>query len=127
MTALLAATFTIPGTDFLIPTNVVILGTITGLTYTLIAVGITLVYRTSRVLNFAAGEMGALPAVLIPILVINNNWPYWLALSLSLLGALGAERRHGGVRHPAALTAARGSRCWWPRSAWPKCSSVSTC
>ena len=39
-------------------------------------------------LNFAAGEMGALPAVLIPIFVINNSWPYWLALSLSLLGAL---------------------------------------
>jgi ABC-type branched-subunit amino acid transport system ATPase component/ABC-type branched-subunit amino acid transport system permease subunit len=88
MTPLLAATFTIPGTSFVIPTNVVILGTITGLTYALIAVGITLVYRTSRVLNFAAGEMGALPAVLIPILVINNSWPYWLALSLSLLGAL---------------------------------------
>src|SRR4029078_12963141 len=87
MRGLRALTFTIPGTGFDIPSNVVILGTITGLTYALIAVGITLVYRTSRVLNFAAGEMGALPAVLIPILVINNSWPYWLALSLSLLCA----------------------------------------
>ena len=83
-----AATLTIPGTSFDIPSNVVILGTITGLTYALIAVGITLIYRTSRVLNFATGEMGALPAVLIPILVINNNWPYWLAVTLALLGAL---------------------------------------
>ena len=88
MPALVALTLTIPGTSFEIPSNVVILGTITGLTYALIAVGITLVYRTSRVLNFATGEMGALPAVLIPILVINNNWPYWLALALALLGAL---------------------------------------
>ncbi len=88
MPALVALTITVPGTGFDIPSNVVILGTITGLTYALIAVGITLVYRTSRVLNFAAGEMGALPAVLIPILVINNSWPYWLALTLSLLGAL---------------------------------------
>ena len=88
MPALVALTFTVPGTSFDIASNVVILGTITGLTYALIAVGITLVYRTSRVLNFAAGEMGALPAVLIPILVINNSWPYWLALTLSLLGAL---------------------------------------
>jgi ABC-type branched-subunit amino acid transport system ATPase component/branched-subunit amino acid ABC-type transport system permease component len=88
MPALVAVTLTIPGTSFDIPSNVVILGTITGLTYALIAVGITLVYRTSRVLNFATGEMGALPAVLIPILVINNNWPYWLALALALLGAL---------------------------------------
>ena len=38
-------------------------------------------------LNFAAGEMGALPALLIPILVINKGWPYWLALALALLGA----------------------------------------
>jgi ABC-type branched-subunit amino acid transport system ATPase component/ABC-type branched-subunit amino acid transport system permease subunit len=88
MPALVAVTLTIPGTSFDLPSNVVILGTITGLTYALIAVGITLVYRTSRVLNFATGEMGALPAVLIPILVINNNWPYWLALPLALLGAL---------------------------------------
>jgi ABC-type branched-subunit amino acid transport system ATPase component/ABC-type branched-subunit amino acid transport system permease subunit len=67
---------------------VVILGVISGLTYALIAVGITLVYRTTRVLNFSAGEMGALPAVLIPILVINNGWPYWLALVLALTGSL---------------------------------------
>ena len=88
MSALVAATLTIPGTSFEIPTNVVILGTITGLTYALMAVGITLIYRTSRVLNFATGEMGALPAVLIPILVINNSWPYWLALALALLGSV---------------------------------------
>jgi ABC-type branched-subunit amino acid transport system ATPase component/ABC-type branched-subunit amino acid transport system permease subunit len=81
------ATLTIPGIDFEIPTNVVILGVITGLTYSLIAVGLTLVYRTTRVLNFSAGEMGALPAVLIPILVISNGWPYWLALPLALAGS----------------------------------------
>src|ERR671913_37293 len=88
MPALVAVTLTIPGTSFDLPSNVVILGTITGLTYALIAVGITLVYRTTRVLNFSAGEMGALPAVLIPILVINNGWPYWLALVLALAGSL---------------------------------------
>ncbi|HWM22596.1 MAG TPA: branched-chain amino acid ABC transporter permease/ATP-binding protein [Ilumatobacteraceae bacterium] len=79
---------TIPGIDFEIPTNVVILGLITGLTYSLIAVGLTLVYRTTRVLNFSAGEMGALPAVLIPVLVISNGWPYWLALPLALAGSM---------------------------------------
>jgi ABC-type branched-subunit amino acid transport system ATPase component/branched-subunit amino acid ABC-type transport system permease component len=88
MTGLVAATMTLPGTSFEIPSNVVILGVITGLTYALIGVGLTLIYRTTRVLNFATGEMGALPAVLIPILVLNNNWPYWLALPLSLVGAI---------------------------------------
>jgi ABC-type branched-subunit amino acid transport system ATPase component/ABC-type branched-subunit amino acid transport system permease subunit len=80
-------TLTLPVIDFQIPLNVVITGLIAGLTYALIAIGLTLVYRTSRVLNFAAGEMGALPAILIPILVINKGWPYWLALPLALAGA----------------------------------------
>jgi ABC-type branched-subunit amino acid transport system ATPase component/ABC-type branched-subunit amino acid transport system permease subunit len=80
-------TLTLPFIDFEIPLNVVITGLIAGLTYALIAIGLTLVYRTSRVLNFAAGEMGALPAILIPILVINKGWPYWLALLLALAGA----------------------------------------
>ena len=78
---------TLPIFDFEIPLNVVILGLVNGLTYALIAIGLTLVYRTSRVLNLAAGEMGALPALLIPILVINKGWPYWLALVLALVGA----------------------------------------
>ena len=80
-------TLTLPFIDFQIPLNVVILGVLAGLTYALIAIGLTLVYRTSHVLNFAAGEMGALPALLMPILVINKGWPYWLALALTLLGA----------------------------------------
>ena len=87
MPALVALTLTIPGTSFEIPSNVVILGTITGLTYALIAVGITLVYRTSRCSTSPPARWALLPAVLIPILVINNNWPYWLALALALLGA----------------------------------------
>ena len=40
-------TVTLPFIDFEIPLNVVILG-LAGLTYALIAVGLTLVYRTSR-------------------------------------------------------------------------------
>jgi branched-subunit amino acid ABC-type transport system permease component len=56
-------TLTLPFIDFEIPLNVVITGLIAGVTYALIAIGLTLVYRTSRVLNFAAGEMGALPAI----------------------------------------------------------------
>ncbi|HEY5874289.1 MAG TPA: branched-chain amino acid ABC transporter permease/ATP-binding protein [Ilumatobacteraceae bacterium] len=89
MTGLLAATtISIPGIGFDIPIDVIALGFISGLTYALIGVGLTLIFRTTQVLNFATGEMGALPAVLIPILVLNNNWPYWLAMPLALLGAM---------------------------------------
>lgn len=76
--------FTVPGIDFQMPIEVVTLGLITGLTYGLLGVGLTLVYRSTRILNFAHGEIGALPAALIPILVINNRWPYWVVLPVAL-------------------------------------------
>jgi ABC-type branched-subunit amino acid transport system ATPase component/ABC-type branched-subunit amino acid transport system permease subunit len=83
--------FTVPLFDFEVPIEVVTLGLITGLTYGVLGLGLTLVYRTTRILNFAHGEIGALPAVLIPILVVNNGWPYWvvLPLALALAAALG--------------------------------------
>ena len=79
---------TIPGVDFQLPYNVLILGLITGLTYAVLGMGIALVYRTSRVLNFAQGELGALPALMIPILVINRHWNYWVTLAMTLAGAV---------------------------------------
>ena len=80
--------FTVPLWDFEIPQNIVIIGLIRGLTYALLGVGITLVYRSSRVINFAHGEMGALPALLIPIFVLNLEWPYAVALVLALLAGM---------------------------------------
>lgn len=80
--------FVIPLVDFDVPTNVVILGLITGLTYSLLGIGITLVYRSSRVINFAHGEMGALPAVLIPIFVLNLGWNYWPSLGVAIVASL---------------------------------------
>ena len=118
---------TIPGIDFEIPTNVVILGTDHRTHLRPDRRRPHAVYRTTRVLNFAAGEMGALPAVLIPILVINNGWPYWLALPLALLGSMLLGGVHRGVRHPpdvarpAAHDAGRHDR------AGPGRSSGSTC
>jgi ABC-type branched-subunit amino acid transport system ATPase component/ABC-type branched-subunit amino acid transport system permease subunit len=51
-----------------------------------------MIYKTSRVLNFAHGEMGALGAGLIPWLVIRRGAPYWVAfpLALAVAGAAGA-------------------------------------
>ena len=77
----------LPLVDFEIRTEVVVIGLVTGLTYALLGLGLTVVYKTTRVLNFAHGEMGALPAILIPVLVINNNWNYWLALPAAIAGS----------------------------------------
>src|SRR5206468_7978414 len=60
------------------------IGAITGLTYGLLAVGLTLVYKVSRVINFAHGAMGALPAAILPLLAYKAGFNYWLALPLAL-------------------------------------------
>ncbi len=75
---------------FDVTAEVVMLGAITGLTYGLLAMGLTLVYRTSRTVNFAHGEMGALPAIIIPVLVLGHGLTYWLALPTAIVAAVAA-------------------------------------
>jgi ABC-type branched-subunit amino acid transport system permease subunit len=70
-----------------IPLHVVVQGVIIGLTYGLLALGLVLIYKTSRVLNFAHGELGALSAVLLERLVNDFNFPYWPTLALTLVTA----------------------------------------
>ena len=69
------------------PAEVLVIGLVTGLTYALLGVGLTLAYKSSRVLNFAHGEMGALPAIIVPVLVVNAGWSYWPALAVALAAA----------------------------------------
>jgi ABC-type branched-subunit amino acid transport system ATPase component/ABC-type branched-subunit amino acid transport system permease subunit len=70
-----------------VPLEILVIGLITGCTYALLGLGLTLVYKTTRILNFAHGEMGALPALLIPVLVVNHGFSYWLALPLAVATA----------------------------------------
>lgn len=60
-----------------------------GLIFGLLAMGIVLIYRSTRVINFAVGNMGLPGATLFALLLINWNWPFWPALFVALLiGAL---------------------------------------
>lgn len=72
--------------------DVITLGLITGLTYGILAVGLTLIYKSARFVNFAHGNLGALCAVLFAKFVVDWGVPYWIALVLmiALGGALGA-------------------------------------
>ncbi|HUR77091.1 MAG TPA: ATP-binding cassette domain-containing protein [Acidimicrobiales bacterium] len=74
--------------NFDIPPEIIALGLITGLTYSLLGIGLTLVYRSSRVINFAHGDMGSLPAGILLVLVINLHWPYLPALAVALAAAV---------------------------------------
>jgi branched-chain amino acid transport system permease protein len=46
-----------------------------------------LVYRANRVLNFAAGELGLLPAVFAVLLIVETGLSWYLSFGLGLLGA----------------------------------------
>ena len=70
-----------------LPLHVVVQGVIVGLTYGLLALGLVLIYKTSRVLNFAHGELGAISAVLLERLVNDFDFPYWPTLVLTLVTA----------------------------------------
>lgn len=71
-----------------LPVEILVIGLIAGLTYALLGIGLALVYKASRVINFAHGEMGALPALLVAILVLNYGWNYWLAIVVAIVVAI---------------------------------------
>lgn len=66
-----------------------VLGVLSGLTTGLLAVGLVLVYRSDRFLNLAHGQFGALPAVLLAKLVVDEGWGYWPAVSVCLAVGVG--------------------------------------
>ncbi|MEY2566698.1 MAG: hypothetical protein QOE35_1227 [Actinomycetota bacterium] len=75
--------------DVEIPRGVLVLGALTGLTYGLLAVGLVLVYRSNRIVNFAHGEIGAFAAAVLGVAVTRWHSPYWIAFVAALgLGAL---------------------------------------
>jgi ABC-type branched-subunit amino acid transport system ATPase component/ABC-type branched-subunit amino acid transport system permease subunit len=77
-----------PG-GFSLPLPVVVLGAIIGMTYGLLAVGLVLVYRTNRIINFAHGEIGAFGAALFGTAVLRWHIPYYLALPIAFAAAGG--------------------------------------
>ncbi len=65
--------------------QLVFIGFVNGLSTGLLALGVILIYRSSRVINFAVGNIGALAATLLAYLVINEGWPLWLACAAAVL------------------------------------------
>ncbi len=61
-----------------------ILGLTTGLTYALLAAGLVLIYKSSRFINFAHGQLGAFSAMLVAKLANDHGFNYWLAFALAL-------------------------------------------
>ncbi len=64
------------------------LGLLRGMSYALLAVGLVLVYRNSKLVNFAHGEIAAGAAILLWV-AVDAGAPYWAAFPAALAtGAL---------------------------------------
>jgi ABC-type branched-subunit amino acid transport system ATPase component/branched-subunit amino acid ABC-type transport system permease component len=93
-----------------LPLAVAVQGALIGAMYGLLAVGLILVYRSNRVINFAHGELGAFGAAIFALLVVRWHLPYWLVLPVALLvsGMIGGVAEIGIVRRlraaPSVLT-----------------------
>lgn len=68
---------------------VIAFGVITGLLYGLLAVGLVLVYRQSRVINFAEGQIGAFGATLVGLGVVVWHLPFYLIFPVALAASAG--------------------------------------
>ncbi len=60
-------------------------GVVQGLAIAVIAVGVVLVYRATRIINFAVGNIGVVGAVTLSLLVLQYGVPFWIALVIALV------------------------------------------
>lgn len=76
------------GTAKGLPPGIIVAGVVTGSLYGLNALGIVLIYRANRVVNFAQAELGSVAAVVTIELVRVAHWPYFIAVVVGIVMAL---------------------------------------
>ena len=83
-----------------LPRGVFLNGAVIGTLYALIAMGLILVYRANRIINFAQAQLGAVPAVVALLLMTVHDWPYLVMVPIALIGGalLGGAVELGFVR-----------------------------
>jgi excisionase family DNA binding protein len=70
------------------PVGVVLQGLVLGALSSLTAMGLVLIYRSSRIINFAQAEIGGLASAVAVILVAGMKVSYWVALPAGLAVAV---------------------------------------
>ncbi|HVT77486.1 MAG TPA: hypothetical protein VHD87_10680, partial [Acidimicrobiales bacterium] len=85
LVALLAAAVLLPKG---LPFGVVLYGLVLGALSSLTAMGLVIVYRSARIINFAQAEIGGLAASAAVIVVVAQHHSYWLALPVGLAVAV---------------------------------------
>jgi branched-chain amino acid transport system permease protein len=70
------------------PAGIVVQGALLGGLSALLALGLALVYRAHRILNFAQGDLGAAPASLAVLLVVTSGASWLVAFAAGLVTAV---------------------------------------
>ena len=71
-----------------VTTGTILGGAIGGLLVALVALGIAIVYRANRIVNFAAADLGETPAILALLLYTSQGWNIYLATATGLVGSI---------------------------------------
>src|SRR3954451_5768132 len=70
------------------PAGVVVQGALLGGLSALLALGLALVYRANRILNFAQGDLGAAPASLAVLLVVSSGASWLVAFTTGVAAVI---------------------------------------
>ncbi|MEY2470292.1 MAG: hypothetical protein QOF21_2990, partial [Actinomycetota bacterium] len=70
------------------PPAILFQGIVLGSLSALVAIGLVLVYRANRIINFAQGQMGGLAAVLAASLIVGPKWSFWPAVAVGFIAAI---------------------------------------
>ena len=105
-----------------LPLGIVGLGAVSGLLYAINAIGLVLIFRANRVINFAQAEFGSVAAVLAIQLSIQWHFPFFVSVPIALV--VGGDPRcvRRGDWCCAASPGHRGSSSPSPPSPSPRSS-----
>ncbi len=76
------------GFNAYVPNGIFLQGAVLGALNGLLAMGLVLVYRTNRIINFAQGALGAFAATLAGSLIQRFGWHYFPAVFVALVAAV---------------------------------------
>lgn len=75
-------------TLFPVPLGIFVRGLVVGGLTALVAIGMALIHRSNRIVNFAQADLGGVPAVLVLMLMTVWGWSYWVAVPVGLVTAV---------------------------------------
>lgn len=84
--AVAAASYVLSISFFGAPASIIYDGIALGALYGLLGAAIILIYRTNRIINFAAAALGAVPAIAGVLLIVNKGISWYIAFPAAVLG-----------------------------------------